>query len=68
MTEYGAALRQERKRRGMTLEDMAEYLGISSITIGLWERGKVRPNEDNQRLIREKLGIVPEVSMKRLII
>lgn len=61
MSEYGAALRQERKNRKMTLEDMAEYLGISSITVGLWERGKVRPNEDNQRLIREKLGITPEV-------
>lgn len=61
MAEYGAALRQERKNRRMTLEDMAEYLGISSITIGLWERGKVRPNEDNQKLIREKLGITPEV-------
>lgn len=61
MSEYGAALRQERKNRKMTLEDMAEYLGISAITVGLWERGKVRPSAENQRLIREKLGITPEV-------
>lgn len=62
MSEYSEILRAERKKRKMTLEDMAEYLGISSITVGLWERGKVHPNEDNQRLIREKLGITPEVN------
>ena len=58
---YNVILRQERKKRGMTIEDMAEALGVSTITISSWERGKSRPKEESRNIIMEKLGIVLEV-------
>lgn len=59
---YNAILRQERKRRGMTIEDMAEVLGVSTITLSCWERGKSKPKEENRDIIRQKLGIVLEAN------
>lgn len=55
---YGTILRQERKKRGYTLEQMAEMLGVSPISVGTWERGKVYPNEYMRWNIEDKLGIV----------
>lgn len=59
---YGAAIRQERKRRHMSIEEMAEFLEVSTISLGAWERGKVVPKESTKKLIREKLGIMLEVT------
>jgi transcriptional regulator with XRE-family HTH domain len=59
---YGAAIRKERKRRNMSIEEMAEYLDVSTISLGAWERGKVVPKESTKTLIREKLGITLEVT------
>lgn len=59
---YGLAIRQERKRRHMSIEEMAEFLEVSTISLGAWERGKVVPKESTKKLIREKLGITLEVT------
>ena len=36
---YTDALRESRKRAGMTLEQVAEHLNISKMAVSKWERG-----------------------------
>ena len=54
---YAELLKQARKARKLTQEKMAELLGVEPIQVGLWERGKVYPNEDSIRKIREAIGL-----------
>ena len=58
---YGELLRAERKARKLTLEGMAELLGVEPVAIGTWERGKAYPNEDSIRKVRAATGIVQGV-------
>ena len=54
---YSELLRSERKARKLTLEGMADLLGVEPVAIGMWERGKAYPNEDSIRKIRAATGI-----------
>lgn len=47
LNTFGDWLRQKRRDRGLTLEDMEERSGLSYVTIGDWERGKRNPRRDN---------------------
>ncbi len=54
---YSELLRSERKARKLTLEGMAEPLGVEPVAIGTWERGKAYPNEDSIAKIKAATGI-----------
>ena len=52
----GAELREERKRRGWTIYDVAALLGHSGMAVSAWERGLRRMKAyDYDRLRKEGL-------------
>lgn len=44
-------IRELRKRLGMTLEEMAQELGVSLQTVHLWEKGEVKPSRMAMKLL-----------------
>jgi peptidoglycan hydrolase-like protein with peptidoglycan-binding domain len=59
------ALRAGRKKQGLTQEELAEVLGVSSKTVGRWERGLTRPSDYERRKLcqilqqsEERLGLL----------
>ena len=54
---FGKMLEQQRKARGLTLEQVASRLGVSKPTVWAWEKGKARPLEDRYPAIAEALGL-----------
>jgi transcriptional regulator with XRE-family HTH domain len=54
----GFAIRSARKRRSMTQAQLGAHIGVSSRTIGSWERGESRPDNYGLERIRETLGAV----------
>lgn len=56
--KYNDVLKEERKKRKLSIEAMSELLGVSPTSYGLWERGKVYPGEAWLVAIRNELGIV----------
>lgn len=53
----GASVRTMRKRRGMTLEDLASLTGVSSSMISLVERGKSSPSIGTLLAIASGIGV-----------
>ncbi|MEP5936818.1 MAG: helix-turn-helix domain-containing protein [Erythrobacter sp.] len=53
----GKQLEQLRKKRGMTLADVAGQLGVSKPTVWAWEKGKARPVESRLPDIAKALDI-----------
>ena len=43
----GERIRRARKARGYTQEELSQELGVSRNSIGMMERGSIRPNEEN---------------------
>jgi transcriptional regulator with XRE-family HTH domain len=41
----GADIRRARERLGLTMEEAAEYLGVSLITLSRWERQLIAPSK-----------------------
>lgn len=41
----GADIRQARERLGLTMEETAEYLEVSLITLSRWERQLIAPSK-----------------------
>ena len=50
-------LREERKRKGLTQEQLAGLISVSRQTISHWETGRAAPDYDSLRLLAEALDI-----------
>lgn len=50
-------LREARKQRLLSQQELAEKLNISRNTINRWERGDVRPSPENLRNLSDVLGV-----------
>ena len=54
-TELTKELRRIRKAAGMSQMDMATRVGVSLLTIQLWERGISQPNAENAEKLEQTL-------------
>lgn len=45
-----------RKEKGMTQAQLAEAVGVDQAVISKWESGKVKPNEESMKKLREALA------------
>ena len=52
-------LRELRKEAGLTQMTLAVKVGVSLITIQLWERGVTTPKTENLNKLREVLNVLP---------
>jgi len=52
-------LREVRQARGMTLQRLADLIGVYRQQIHVWEAGKVWPSKDVCRKLAEALGVSP---------
>jgi len=53
---FAVRLRSLREKRGMSVEEFAENLGLSAITVYQWEQGKHAPSFDKIPEIAEFFG------------
>ena len=56
MSEILPGIRAKRKAGGMTLQDLADRLGVSGAAVGMWERGETLPAADKLPEIARALG------------
>ena len=54
-TELTKELRRIRKAAGMSQMDIATRVGVSLLTIQLWERGISQPNAENAEKLEQTL-------------
>lgn len=54
----GAVLREERRRRGWTIYDVAAVAGVSGVAVSRWERGLSRMSAWHYTQLREE-GLLP---------
>ena len=52
-------IRAERKTRKLSQVDLAKLVGVSMVTIQLWERGATSPSEENYQKLLKALEIIP---------
>ena len=52
-------LKELRKNAGMTQMELAAKVGVSLMTIQLWERQVTKPKEENLNKLKEALNILP---------
>lgn len=55
----GEVLRELRRTRGLTQQDLDFDTGIHRTTISFWERGVHSPTVENLRTLSKKLGVTP---------
>ncbi|KEO89782.1 XRE family transcriptional regulator [Erythrobacter longus] len=55
--QFGQQLNRLRRERSMTLEQVANALGVSKPTVWAWEKGKARPLPERISAIAQVLGI-----------
>lgn len=53
---WGANLRRERRRAGVSVTELARGLGATRASVWNWEEGKHAPTFGNRRLIAELLA------------
>lgn len=46
-----------RKKRGLTQEELAAILGVTTSAVGNWEAGLRRPRYENLRRLAQVLGV-----------
>lgn len=46
-------IKKERLKRGMSYENFAELVGVSTLTVYYWETGKFNPNYESIRKLSE---------------
>jgi phage repressor protein C with HTH and peptisase S24 domain len=56
----GLAIKTARKRRGLVQREVAESLGITVASVGMWEGGQNLPNTENMTRIADLLAIRPD--------
>jgi len=56
---FGDALRSRRKQLGLNREAVAFAIGRTVVTVGNWERGRSRPNQDDLCELARALGCDP---------
>lgn len=49
-----------RKEQGLTLDALAELVGVSKPTVWAWEQGRARPTQERLATLAAKLGVVEE--------
>ncbi len=49
------ALKKRRLALGLSQMDLAEKVGVSLLTIQLWERGVSQPNDKNKEILESAL-------------
>lgn len=59
----GLKLKEYRKQKGLTQEDLAELLDVSDKSVSKWELGKGYPSEKNIIKISETLDVSLEILM-----
>lgn len=52
-------LRELRKQACLTQMELAVKVGVSLMTIQLWERGVTTPREENMNKLKEVFNILP---------
>jgi len=55
-------LKEARKKIGFTQTDVAVKVGVTLMTYQLWERGAMKPSEENRRKLFKVLGISEEAN------
>lgn len=53
---FDQRLKQLRRERGLTQDQLARIVGVTPLTVSLWERGQRAPNLRSGRLLAEALG------------
>ena len=45
---WGANIRTIRSARGLSMEDFARQVGVSTATVSRWETGRMAPRDENK--------------------
>lgn len=53
-------LKSIRKNKGISQMTLAQKVGVSLLTIQLWEKGVTKPNEENQIKLEKTLESLPD--------
>lgn len=68
---FNALFRVLRYESGLTMQQVADAVGVSKPTVWGWENGRAKPGREKLHAIAEALGVVPEVlssaARKRLL-
>ena len=56
MSEVLPGIRAKRKAAGMTLQELADRMGVTGAAVGMWERGETLPTADRLPDIARALG------------
>jgi len=54
--EFGKRLRELRRGRGLTMQELAKEIGVSKQAILRWEKGIYRPSPKNLKKLNEFFG------------
>ncbi len=57
--DAGARLRRLRQARGLTVEQLSQYVGVHHSTVCRWEAGRSQPLEPYVPLLAAALGVTP---------
>lgn len=57
MSEFSSILRNLRRERNLSQQELADKLGISKSTVSMYERGERRPSFDIAEAITEFFGV-----------
>ena len=50
-------LKEWRRLRGITMEDLAKMVGVSKVTIWKWEKGTTEPRISDMKKLRKALSL-----------
>lgn len=59
--KWGGAIRAQRMRQGMSVQDLAEAVGVTRQAVYQWEDGETVPSPERHVAIANVLGIHPHL-------